>query len=154
MKERRKFVYPQETMVAIEEICKYFSDYYKKGLTFHSEVHTFDDENNKQIYRAAPYYQGKPCYHWAEIDFSDKDEDETFPAQLRAFVDIQDLLVDNDIAMNAGIFALVQRAVPDEDEGDLDTDLWTAYVKPEVDPNDAGTAGIPKFGGLELVSIN
>ena len=151
MNEKSKYRYPAEIEMAIHQVCKYFSDYYPKELSIHSEVHVFDNEGNKQIYRAAPYYQGKPCYHWAEFDFNRAgQQDQIFPAQMKAFVDGRNLPQDNGIGLEAGIYALVQKALPNEDQEDvgMETDLWTAYVKAPI--IDDGYS----FGGLQLVNID
>ena len=155
MNEKSKYVYPDEILAGIHQVCEYLSDYFPKdkGMTFHSELYVFDDDGNKQIYRAAPYFQGKPCFHWAEVDcrVTWDDEDETLPAQLMAFVDVRDLPADNDVGMDPGIYALVQRAVPNEDpeEKNMETDLWTAYVKKPLDMNDSFL-----FAGHTLLNIN
>ena len=77
----------------------------------------------------------RPWYDWAEFDFAEEDEEEDIqPAHIKAFMDLRNLPVHNQLNRQPGIYAMVEKACmnPDPREEEM-SELWQPYMKEEDD---------------------
>jgi len=142
MKDKDKFQYDKMTLAVIIETCERLSDH-KEEFEVYTELDVFTD-GLKQKYRVSPFFEGKPWYDWADIDFSeDDDEDDQYseydyvesPCQFRAFIDLTGIpedLPESEWRIGSGIKAFVERATPNPDITEKDrSDFWEPYMKVE-----------------------
>ena len=135
MKGKEKFIYEEQVLLALSKIADYVSDY-MKVLWAYSELKLFcpKSNNNTQIYRASPYFEGQAWYDWAVFNLS-KPESPTVRrfvlAQIQCFVDLRDLPDTPDLEkMPPGIYCLIEPASRNTavDESGR-SEFWEPWIK-------------------------
>ena len=89
---------------------------------------------DKQVYRAAPYYQGKAWFDWAMFKYEDgpdTDEKTALPAHLRCFVDLRGIPGNHTCKYKPAIYAIVEtvRSNLDATEVSIPSNLFLPYLK-------------------------
>ncbi len=133
MYRKNRFQYPQYIVDAIADLAEEVSEY-SNTLTVFSELQLIEG----QLFRAAPFYQGKPWYDWAmsrvgeEIEGFDQ---RVVPVHIRCFVDLNFLPAENTTKYTPGCYMIVEptRLNPDVEEIGL-SDLFVPFLKQEA-PN-------------------
>ena len=104
---------------------------YTDELVIHSEL----DLPSGQKYRASPFFQGKPWYDWAKMQLSqppDGFDPLIVPVQIRGFVDLTFLPVNNTTIYSPAIHLLVEPTRLNPDLQDVRrSDLFVPYLKDE-----------------------
>ena len=134
MKGKDKFIYEEQVLIALAEIGDYVADYMKVVWAY-SELKVFcpQSNNNTQIYRASPYFEGQPWYDWAIFNLS-KPESPTIRrfvlAQIQCFVDLRDLPEDADLRFDSGIYCVIEPASRNTavDESGR-SEFWEPWIK-------------------------
>ncbi len=149
MKGKENFKYGADDLLALHEVFWSASDYLQ-SMTVYTECKLYDTraENNRQTYRASPYFQGHPQHDWGMFDLSTEHNPEWrdyVACQIKCFVDLSELPDENDLVTSLGdgvpgMYAIVEPAWrnPDGEEQGL-SDLLDPWIKKEeINANLAG----------------
>ena len=135
MQAKERFTYDLATLQTLEETWEFFSDYIKR-FTAHTELKVFDIRapNNRQVFRASPFFQGKPWEDWAMFDLSTPGNPQFkdfVPAQMKCFVDLTALPEDHGLGpgYKPGIYVIVEEAIANPDEEQFLSELWKPFKK-------------------------
>jgi len=131
MKEKHRFQFCEQTMEKLQEILESIDcDTYKT-------LHLFTEhKRNGAMFRASPYYMGKPWRDWAIFNW---DEDGELPGQIWIFIDLQDVPENN--VFEPGIYCLIESSLPNEDVEEVSqSSILVPYIK--------GTRGLDDDGNL------
>lgn len=107
MKRKSRYRYKQYIVDAIADLAEELVEFVPE-LTVFSEA----TMPNGQIYRAAPFYQGKPWFDWAMCQVEEDIPGFTMPilpVQLRGFVDLRDL-PENTTRFTPGLYFIGEAA--------------------------------------------
>jgi hypothetical protein len=155
---KEKYVYDASTRKGIVMMADFVLKY-KTTVFLHAvlKVHDTRADNNSQIFRASPYFQGMPWYDWAIFDLSEDtpdDQNEAFvPAQIEAFMDLTDLPEENDLDMVPGIYAIAERARMSTDYDELGrAEMWEPWKKDPTTSTDL-PPGASKMSFLNINKI-
>jgi hypothetical protein len=151
MKYKDRYRYDRMTTVGIEELVEFVLDDMEL-VTLYSELKLYDPRalNNRQTYRACPYYEGYPWHDWAIFDLSSvSGEENAFtPAQIKCIVDLTNLPTNNSIGYLPGIYALCETAQLNVDPKEFGkSELFEAWVKQEANV----TGSDQRFNKLSLL---
>lgn len=132
MKKKAKYRYPQSIVDAVANLAEEVSEYLG-SLTVFSELQLQEG----QTFRAAPFYQGKAWYDWAMSRVGEPIEgfeQRVVPVQIRCFVDLTLLPVENATKYAPGMYMITEptRLNPDPLEIQI-SDLLVPFMK-EPDP--------------------
>ena len=136
MKYKHKYRYDQMTTEGIQELVEFLL-HDMDLVTLYSELKLYDKRanNNRQTYRACPYYEGFPWHDWAIFDLSRPDGtgNAFTPAQIKCIVDLTNLPADNSVNYEPGIYALCEEARLNIDPKEFNkSELFEAWVKDEA----------------------
>ena len=151
MKYKDKYRYDQITTLGIEELVEFMVDD-MDSVTLYSELKLYDPraENNRQTYRACPYYEGYPWSDWAIFDLSGPlgTGNPFTPAQIKCIVDLTKLPVTNSMSYEPGIYVLCEESRLNVDQKEFGkSELFEAWVK-----NEANVSGYEqRFSKLSLI---
>ena len=150
MKGKENFKYGADDLLALHEVFGWASDYLQ-SMTVYTECKLYDTraENNRQTYRASPYFQGHPQHDWGMFDLSTEHNPEWrdyVACQIKCFVDLSELPEENDLSTSfgdvvPGMYAIIEPAWrnPDGEEQGL-SDLLDPWIKKEeINANLAGS---------------
>lgn len=133
MNRKNRFRYPPYIVGAVADLAEEVSEY-APSLTVFSELQLTEGV----LFRAAPFYQGKPWYDWAMARVGEQIEgfeQRVVPVHIRCFVDLNFLPDDNTTKYAPGCYMIVEptRLNPDAEEIGL-SDLFVPFLKDEA-PN-------------------
>ena len=128
MKRKSRYLYKQCIVDAIGDLAEELTEY-SPNLTVYSEA----GMQNGQIYRAAPFYQGKPWFDWAMCQVDEDLEGFTrpiLPVQLRGFIDLRDLPGENTTRFSPGLYFICEAARLNTNRLELSlSELMVPYLK-------------------------
>ena len=120
MQRVKKYKFSQLLIDFITDIAMVVSTY-QDNIFVHSEM-----IHDGTIYRASPHYQGKPWYDWAMFSFQGND----LPAQIRCFIDLTNLPVDNTTIYEPGVYMICETVAPNLVEKEqITSELFQPYEK-------------------------
>jgi hypothetical protein len=130
MKRKHRFLYPQYIVDSIADLAEEVSGY-STNLTIWLELQLTEG----QLFRAAPFYQGKPWYDWAMSWVEEQIEgfeQRVVPVHIRCFVDLSFLLAENTTKYAPGCYMIVEptRLNPDPEEVGW-SDIFVPFLKEE-----------------------
>ena len=130
MKRKTRYQYAAYVVDLIANLTAKVSQYTDE-LVVHSEL----DLPSGQKYRASPFFQGKPWYDWARMQLAEPPEGFNpliVPVQVRGFVDLTFLPVNNTTIYSPGIHLLMEPTRLNPDGQDIQrSDLFLPYLKDE-----------------------
>ena len=130
MKRKSRYQYPDYVVHLLEMLAAEVGQYTDELVVF-SEM----DFPCGQIYRASPFFQGKPWYDWAKMQLTEPPEGFDpliVPVQIRGFVDLTFLPANNTTSYSPGIHLLVEPTRINPDLQDVRrSDLFVPYLKDE-----------------------
>ena len=142
---KENFRYSVADLLALQELFMLTSEHLDKMVVY-TEYKVYDEraENNRQLYRASPYFQGHEQNDWAMFDLSTEKKPEwrDFEAcQIKCFVDLTDLPDDNNLSTEhgnlvPGMYALVEPASrnPDGEEQGISKLIDSWINKEDTNP--------------------
>ena len=152
------YIYDPNTLAFITSLAADLSndhgiDHVKTFATL--QLFSNTQEDNKQLFHAMPYFQGKPWNDWAMFDLSDADSDTPtarsyVAAQIKCFLDFSNLPQENALMQPPGLYAIIEPSAPNADENEI----WWSDL---FDPIHKEACQVPGFEGhnrQELVSID
>ena len=163
MRGKENFRYSVADLVALQELFIWAS-HYRHKMVVYTEYKVYDErsENNRQLYRASPYFQGHEQNDWAMFDLSTEQKPEWrhfVACQIKCFVDLTDVPEDNDLStshgnVEPGMYALVEPACrnPDGEEQGLSQLIDSWIKKEDTNPklkDAAGTHSVIQLVDLE-----
>ena len=130
MKRKSRYQYPDYVVHLLEMVAAEVGAYTDE-LVVYSELVV----PSGQMYRASPYYQGKPWYDWAKMQLTEPPEGfepRVVPVQIRGFVDLTFLPPNNTSIYSPAIHLLVEPTRLNPDLQDVRrSDLFVPYLKDE-----------------------
>ena len=157
MQAKDACVYDVSTQSAIEEVLD-LVDGWLDEVQVHDTLTVWSQTNsdNKQHYRASPYFEGKPWQDWGIFDMS-SDDNPNFqnfvPCHMKAFLDLSDLPeeAEQDIGLAPGMYMVVEPTVPNPDRDEqYRSEIWEPWLKTPSKKEAFRTC----FSNAELVHID
>ena len=128
MRRKSRYKYRPHIFDAVADLAEQLTEYFPQ-LTIFSEACM----QNGQIYRASPFYQGKPWYDWAMCQVDEDLEGFTrpvLPVQLRGFVDLRRLPQQNNTPFAPGLYFICEPARLNTDQLEISlSDMIVPYLK-------------------------
>ena len=128
MQRKDKYKHSPNVRSMVHEVAGVVSEYVEP-LPTHSELLL----PGGQVYRASPWFQGKPWYDWALFRYEDKStgKEAVLPGHIRTFIDLRDIGNGNRTEFKPGIWLVVEtvRTNRDQQEYEIRSDLFKPYLK-------------------------
>ena len=150
MQNKHKYHYPEEVLelilaLAEDQLGEFVDEFYA-----YAELCVFTGEEEtkleKQIYRASPFYDGKPWNDWAILELGESER----PAQLMCFLDLTNLPEENPSPYNSSYYALIRPAAALED--DRSSEFFSPYTKMIDNTEDGSVRTRIRFAEVDLIT--
>ena len=133
MSNKHMFRYSEEMVAAIIEIADFVERHGFHDLIIYTELVVSNGKSGasleNQVYRASPFYAGKPWNDWGIFDLSYQTESGSdMPGQIHCFVDLRGLPEENDLNYEPAIYAIIEPAIMVTEGWDI-SDLFKPYTK-------------------------
>ena len=136
MKRKSRYRYPPEVADAIADLAEECAGG-TQSLSVFSELH----QPTGPIFRASPFFQGKPWCDWAMCMVGEQIEEvmpRIVPVHIRCFVDLSSLPTPNNTTYSAGLYMIVEPTTLHPVAAEIQmSDLFVPFMKEEgmLSPN-------------------